>query len=65
MAKLHWQENWGNHNEKILWSALVHVKETNGLGFFKPEVHDGMKWRMVAGLHEYKNFTKRAIKKQQ
>ena len=30
-------------NVKILWLASVHVNETSGLGFFEPEVHDGMK----------------------
>ena len=25
VEKSHWQENWGNRNEKISWSALLHV----------------------------------------
>ena len=29
---------------------MVHVKETSGLGFFESEMHDEMKWRMVAAL---------------
>ena len=51
--------------KKILLSALVHVWETSGLGFFEPELHDKMKRQMVAALYKDENFTKRAIKKQQ
>ena len=44
---------------------MVHVRKTSGLGFFELEVHDDLKWRMVADLYEDENFTKRAINKQQ
>ena len=62
---------WQNHKDKrigttvmkkILWSALVHVKETSGLSVFEPEVHDDMKWRMVAALYEDENLTKRPFR---
>ena len=43
--------------KKILWSALVHALETSGLGFFEPDVHDDMKWLMVAALYKDENFT--------
>ena len=65
---------WQNHIDrrigaivmkKILWSTLVHIQESGGLGVFKLKVHNDLKWRMVAAFYEDENFIKRAIKKQQ
>ena len=65
-GKIAWQKNWGNHNEKILWSALVHVWKTIGLGLLNQRcMHDNMTRKLVPALYKDESFSKRAIKEQQ